>query len=158
MTAANMTEERKESIELKSDFKHFKENMARYATKEELLSQANNIKADLTASENKMLEKIMEVTKSFYSAKLEKWKQLIVLILTCVSFGYGGYSVLRTEIKEVRTELRAEIQEVRAEIKEVRADTKEIRAELRANTKQLADFQAEMRAALSELKKSQNTK
>ncbi len=151
MTAANMTEERKESIELKSDFKHLKENMARYATKEELLSQANNIKADLTASENKMLEKIMEVTKSFYSAKVNKWKQLIVLILAGVSFGYTGYSGLRTEIKEVRTDLRAEI-------KEVRADTKEIRAELSANTKQLADFQAEMRAALSELKKSQNTK
>lgn len=114
--------------------------MSRFATKEELISQASNIKADLTASENKMLEKLMEVTKNFYNVKVDKWKQLIFLVFAGISFGYTGYSSLRTEIKEVR------------------AETKEIRVELGANTKQLADFQAEMRAALSEIKKSQNAK
>ena len=137
MTTANMTDELKESIELKSDFKHLKENMARYATKEELLSQANLMKADLTTSENKMLEKISETTKNFYNAKVDKWKSYMVTVFTILGISLTGFWNLKSEFRSEKAEMRAE---------------------LSANTKKLEDLQADMRIVLAEIKKSQPAK
>ena len=137
MTTANMTDELKESIELKSDFKHLKENMARYATKEELLSQANLMKADLTTSENKMLEKISETTKNFYNAKVDKWKSYMVTVFTILGISLTGFWNLKSEFRSEKAEIRAEIS---------------------ANTKKLEDLQADMRIVLAEIKKSQPAK
>lgn len=137
MTTANMTDELKESIELKSDFKHLKENMARYATKEELLSQANLMKADLTTSENKMLEKISETTKNFYNAKVDKWKSYMVTVFTILGISLTGFWNLKSEFRSEKAEMRAEIS---------------------ANTKKLEDLQADMRIVLAEIKKSQPAK
>jgi hypothetical protein len=159
MTAASMTEEQKESIEFKSeikgDVKNIKENMSRFATKEELISQASNIKADLTASENKMLEKIMDMTKVFCSTKIDTVKFFSFFCLAALGLAVGSYWNLRVEMRSDAKEMRNEMKEMRTEIN---ASINKL-AELQTlNAKQSTEFQAEMRATLSKLEKSQNTK